>query len=254
MLETLKDLPPGVDGVKATGTISKQDYEAVLVPLMDAARRDGRHLRFLYQVGPEFRGFTPGAAWEDVKIGLQSMRLFDGCAVVSDVGWIRESTRLAAFLMPCPVKVFSVADRQAAAEWLQSLPAGAAASQRMIPEKGVLVVDVNQPLRAQDFEAIALTADAWIEAHGVLNGLVIHTRGFPGWENLGALMGHVRFIRDHHRNIGRIAVAANGDIASIAPRIGEHFIQAEVKAFGYDDVDAAAAWAGGPSGAGKGSA
>jgi hypothetical protein len=100
MLETLKDLPPGVDGVKATGTISKQDYETVLVPLMDAARRDGRHLRFLYQVGPEFRGFTPGAAWEDVKIGLQSMRLFDGCAVVSDVGWIRESTRLAAFLLP----------------------------------------------------------------------------------------------------------------------------------------------------------
>ncbi|MGW0885479.1 STAS/SEC14 domain-containing protein [Streptomyces sp. NPDC002671] len=30
------------------------------------------------------------------------MRLFEGCAVVSDISWIRESTRLASFLMPCP--------------------------------------------------------------------------------------------------------------------------------------------------------
>src|SRR5262249_51019020 len=149
--ETLSDLPPGIDGVKATGKISREDYEAVLVPLMDGARRDGRRLRFLYQVGPEFTGFTAGAAWEDAKGGLRSMRLFDGCAVVTDVGWIRESTRLAAFLIPCPVRVFSLSERQAAADWLASLPESAAVSQRLIAETGVLVVDVNQPLRAQDF-------------------------------------------------------------------------------------------------------
>jgi len=244
MLETLSDLPPGVDGVNATGKISREDYEAVLVPLMDAARRDGRRLRFLYQVGPAFTGFTAGAAWEDAKIGLQSIRLFDACAVVTDVGWIRESTRLAAFLIPCPVKVFPVAERQAAVDWLQSLPEPATVSQRLISETGVLVIDVNQSLRIQDIDAIALTVDPWIEAHGTLNGLVIHARRFPGWENLGALLEHLRFIRDHHRKIRRIALAADSEVASIAPRIGQHFIQAEVKVFAYADVDAAVQWAG----------
>ncbi|MGH7616819.1 MAG: STAS/SEC14 domain-containing protein [Gemmatimonadaceae bacterium] len=248
MLEILRDLPPGVEGVKATGKLSKEDYETVMVPLIDAARRDGRHLRLLYQVGPEFHGFTSGAAWEDMKIGLHALRLFDGCAVVSDVGWIRESTRLAAFLLPCPVKVFSLAEGTAAAEWLRSLPEGATVAQRLIPETGVLVIEITQALRSQDFDAIALTADSWIEAHGSLNGIVIHARAFPGWENVGALLHHVRFVRDHHRKINRIAVAADSKVASVAPRIGEHFIHAEVKVFGYDDLERATAWAGGSSG------
>jgi hypothetical protein len=73
-------------------------------------------------VCPEFQSFTPGAAWEDAKIGLHSMRLFDGCAVVTDLAWIREVTRLAAFFMPCPVQVFGNKDFDEAIAWLQSLP------------------------------------------------------------------------------------------------------------------------------------
>ena len=90
MIEKLKDLPRGIDGVRAIGKISKEDYEQVFVPFLDEARREGRHIRFIYQIGPEFEGFTPGAAWEDAKIGIHFLRLFDGCAVVTDLAWIRE--------------------------------------------------------------------------------------------------------------------------------------------------------------------
>ena len=98
MIEKLKDLPAGIDGVRAIGKISKEDYEQVFVPLLDDARREGRHIRFLYQLGPEFEGFTPGAAWEDAKIGLHFLRLFDGCALVTDLAWIRELTRTGRLL------------------------------------------------------------------------------------------------------------------------------------------------------------
>jgi hypothetical protein len=74
---------------------------------------------------------------------------------------------------------------------------------------------------------------------------VIHARRFPGWENLGALMKHVRFVRDHHRKIARIALAADSAMASVAPSVAEHFVKAEVKAFRYDELDRAIAWAGG---------
>jgi hypothetical protein len=244
MFEILKDLPRGIDGVKAIGKVSKEDYEKVFVPLFDEARREGRHIRFLYQLGPEFEGFTPGAAWEDARIGLRSIRLFDGCAVVTDLGWIRELTRLSGFLMPCPVRVFGNQERDAAVGWLVSLPEAIAISHRLIPESGVIVVEVKEALRAQDFDALAFTADAWIEAHGSLQGLVIHAREFPGWENLGSFLRHVRFVRDHHRKVKRIALAADAKLASLAPKIAEHFIQAEVKSFGYDELDTAIAWAG----------
>ena len=243
MIEKLKDLPRGIDGVRAIGKISKEDYEQVFVPLLDEARREGRHIRFLYQLGPDFEGFTLGAAWEDAKIGLHFLRLFDGCAVVTDLAWIGELARLAGFLMPCPVSIFSNKEFAEAIKWLCSLPEGAAISHRLLPESGVIVVEVKQALRAQDFDSLAFTADAWIEAHGDLQGLVIHAREFPGWENLASFLRHVRFVREHHRKVKRIALAADTKLASLAPSIAEHFIQAEVKSFGYDELDAAIAWA-----------
>jgi hypothetical protein len=87
VIERIEDVPPGIDAVRAVGKISREDYDAVVLPLVDAAAREGRRLRILCEVGPDFHGLTPSAAWEDVKIGLRALRLIEGCAVVSDIGW-----------------------------------------------------------------------------------------------------------------------------------------------------------------------
>lgn len=244
MLEQLKDLPPGIDGLKATGKITKDDYECIFEPLVDRARREGRRLRFLYDLGPKFEGFTPGAAWEDAKLGLRSIRLFDGCAIVSDLGWVREATRFIGFLMPCPVQVFSNRERDRAIEWLRALPEGIAASHRLLPELGVIVVEIKQALRAQDFDALAVTADTWIEARGDLQGIVLHAPEFPGWENFGSLLRHIQFVRDHHRKVKKVALSADSKLASLMPHLGEHFVKAEVRSFAYDELESAIKWAG----------
>lgn len=229
--------------MKAVGAVSKKDYETVIEPLIDEARREGRRLRFLYEFGPEFRSFTPGAGWEDMKVGLGSMRMFEGCALVSDIGWIREPTRLASFLMPCPVRVFGSQERAEALQWLASLPEGPGVSHQLLPESHVLVVEVEQPLRAQDFDALGLTVDSWLRTHEELAGVVVHAREFPGWENVGSLLRHVRFVRDHHRKVGRVALAADSKLADLVPHLANHFVQAEVRRFGYDDLEDAVGWA-----------
>lgn len=244
MLEKLKDLPGGIEGLKAIGKISKEDYDRVVEPMLDEARRDGRRVRFLYELGAEFEGFTPGAAWEDARTGLRSLKLFDACAIVTDVGWIREAARLTGFLMPCPVRVFGTGERAGAIAWLGSLPEAAGTSHRMLAD-GVLVVEVTSALSERDFDALAATADTWIEAHGELPGVVFHAHQFPGWENLAGLLSHLRFVRDHHRKVGRIALAVDGKLASLAPHIAEHFVKAEMKDFAYDALDSAIQWASG---------
>lgn len=67
MIERLTDLPAGFDGLRAKGKITREDYDSVLQPLLDNARSQGRRIRFLYHVGPEFEGFTAGGAWEDAS-------------------------------------------------------------------------------------------------------------------------------------------------------------------------------------------
>jgi SpoIIAA-like len=123
-----------VDLPEAVGKITKEDYDGVVIPLIDEAAREGRRLRCLCEVGPDFQGLTPSAAWKDLKIGLRALRMIDACAVVSDIGWIRESSNLAAFYMPCPVRVFELQERDKAIGWLSSLPEGAGVSARLEPE------------------------------------------------------------------------------------------------------------------------
>lgn len=109
----------------------------------------------------------------------------------------------------------------------------------------MIVVEIKGALRAQDFDALALTADTWIEAHGALQGIVLHATAFPGWENLGSLLRHARFVRDHHKQAKRIALAADSQLAGVMSHLGEHFVEAEVKAFPFDELQGAIVWAAG---------
>ena len=244
MIERLTGLPAGIEGLRATGTVTREDYERVVVPLLEQARSEGRRLRFLYQIGPGFDGFTAGAAWEDLGVGLRHLRLFERCAIVSDVGWIRESSRLVGAFLPCPVKVFTNAQWQDAVAWLTAAVARPVAH-RLLADMGVLVVEPDGPLRSEDFDALALTVDPWIEAHGELRGIVLHVREFPGWESLGSFFDHVRFVRDHHRAVRRVALCAGGALAALAPTLARHFVRAEVRHFDYDNLERAIAWAAG---------
>lgn len=246
MLEALTDLPAGIVGVRATGTVSKQDYEQVLEPLFSRARREGHRIKFIYEFAPQFERFTAGAAWEDARVGLGELRRLEGCAVVGDVGWIRDSVRLAAFLAPCPMRAFDGDQRDAAVQWLDSLPTGGATTHRLLTDTGVLVVEVRGPLKAQDFDALAATVDPWIESHGALSGLVIHTREFPGWETMGGLFRHITFVRDHHHNMRRVALVTESRLASLLPHLTKHFVEAEVQPFEHDALERAIAWAGEP--------
>ncbi len=119
-------------------------------------------------------------------------------------------------------------------------------SHRLLADRGTIVVEVARALRAADFDSLSETADCWIRDHGRLTGLVIHAREFPGWENFAGFLRHIRFVREHHRKIDRIALAADTKLASIAPHIAEHFVEAEIRRFDYDELNEAIDWASGP--------
>ena len=251
MLEKIPDVPDGVVALKAVGKLTGQDYEQSVEPLLDEARRQGRRLRLLVQLGPEYEGFAADAVWgkaETWRHYPSLMRMIDGYAIVSDLRWVRDWVHLMGFLMPFPLRVFANDERDDALAWLSSLPEGPGVTHRLLPESGVVVVEVTEPLRAQDFDALAVTADAWLATHDALPGVVVHARAFPGWENIGSLLRHVRFVRDHHHRVRRVALAADSTLADLAPRLAEHFVAAELRHFAYDEVDDAIAWATGPDG------
>ena len=121
MLAHITGLPDGVEGLEARGTLTAGDYAHVFAPLVERRRQGERRLRLLYQFGPDFTGFTPGALWADSRIGARYLPVLDGCAIVTDIDWIRDPGRSIANWMPCPVRVYDNANRGEAARWLASL-------------------------------------------------------------------------------------------------------------------------------------
>jgi SpoIIAA-like len=130
VLKELRGVPAGIQALEAVGTVTTDDYKRAFAPLVDQARRTGSRMRLLYQFGPDFQRITLGALWADTRLGSGYLRLLDGCAVVSDIGWIRTPTRGIGAWMPCPVRVYDNDERDEAVAWLTSLPEGAEVSAR----------------------------------------------------------------------------------------------------------------------------
>jgi hypothetical protein len=112
----------------------------------------------------------------------------------------------------------------------------------LLQPDGLLVLRPKGRLETADFERLAQQVDPDIEAHGKLHGLMIEAEAFPGWEAVAALVAHLRFVRDHHRKIERIAVVSGSTVLTAAPRIASHFVRADLRHFSQAQREAALAW------------
>ena len=109
-------------------------------------------------------------------------------------------------------------------------------------DTGILVLMPEGPLEAADFETLAAHVDAYLEQNGTLHGVMVKAREFPGWKNFTALLAHLKFVKGHHSRIEKVAVVADGSVASILPHMAGHFLKAEVRQFSFDHEDAAWKW------------
>lgn len=109
-------------------------------------------------------------------------------------------------------------------------------------EDGIAMLEPDGPLTQKDFESAAAIVDPYIEQAGHLKGVMIHTKEFPGWESFGALLTHLRFVRDHHKKVTRVAIATDSPLGDFAEKVVGHFIAAEVKHFRYEGLAQARSW------------
>ena len=73
-----------------------------------------------------------------------------------------------------------------------------------------------------------------------LTGLLVDAPFIPGWTSLGALIERLKFVRDYHRRIDRIAAVSG--FLSIAPKIADHFAHPEIRVFPSTERAQALGW------------
>lgn len=113
---------------------------------------------------------------------------------------------------------------------------------QLLKDEAILIVSPKGPLKSQDFTELVTIVDPFIKSHGNLKGILIYSETFPGWENFGALINHLKFVKDHHQQVKKVAAVTDDKLLSILPKIITHFVHAEVKQYKYNEKDDALDW------------
>jgi stage II sporulation SpoAA-like protein len=107
---------------------------------------------------------------------------------------------------------------------------------------GVAILEPDGPLSKNDFVVAAKVIDAYIEKTDQLKGLIIHTESFPGWGSFAALSSHLKFVKEHHKKISRVAFSTDSVVGNFAEVVASHFVNAEIKLFSYQELEQAKSW------------
>lgn len=109
-------------------------------------------------------------------------------------------------------------------------------------ENLLALIEPVDALDEKDFQAASSSIDPLIEEQGKLNGLLVHSESFPGWDSFSALLSHLKFIRDHHTKVKRVALASDSVIIVALQALAGHFVDAEIKHFAYNELEQAQHW------------
>jgi hypothetical protein len=103
--------------VKATGKLTKQDYES-FVPVFERLIAKHGKIRVLFEMH-DFHGWEAGALWEDIKFDVKHFRDIERLALVGESKWEKG---MAAFCKPftsAKIRYFDSSASDEARKWVE---------------------------------------------------------------------------------------------------------------------------------------
>lgn len=118
MLELITDLPDFVVGVTATGEVTKEDLEQVLIPAIDRQVEKYDAIYYLLHLETDVKNWDFGAWMSDAKVGLKHLSKWTKIAVVTAQENVRTFTEVFSKLSPGEARGFAPDQLQAAKAWV----------------------------------------------------------------------------------------------------------------------------------------
>jgi hypothetical protein len=131
MLEIIKGLPRNVVGIAVEGRVTKQDCQDVLMPAIRKSLKRHDKIRLYYELNSRF----PGAAWDDLSVGIEHVPPCERVAIVTDVGWIRYTVKALRFLIPGEIQVFPTVQASEGRAWITAAARSPGSAEAFAPAR-----------------------------------------------------------------------------------------------------------------------
>jgi len=99
------------------GKLSREDYE-LFVPQLEGLMKQDEKIRLLVEL-KDFKGWTAGALWEDIKFDVKHFNDIERLAVVGDSKWEKGLALFAKPFTTASVRYFEQNEMEQAKRWLR---------------------------------------------------------------------------------------------------------------------------------------
>jgi hypothetical protein len=130
MIEIVEGLPRNIVGFAVSGRLTMEDCSEVLVPAVKKSLKRHDKIRLYYELNSRF----PGAAWDDLDLGIEDFSRCERVAIVTDIGWVRLTVKALRFLIPSEIRVFATIEAEEGRTWIRARPGARTVPETAAPE------------------------------------------------------------------------------------------------------------------------
>lgn len=112
------NLPSNVVGFRATGNVTREDFEQVVMPEVERLIKKTGKLNYLLILDTPLKEFTFGAWMQDVLLGIKHLTQWNRAAIITDSSGVQHFTQVFSALMPGEFRGFDKLDIDVAVDWV----------------------------------------------------------------------------------------------------------------------------------------
>lgn len=120
MITILNDAPENVAAFNATGDVTKEDFENLVIPYVKSKVEKFDELNYLLYLDTDLSNFTMGAWLQDAFLGIKNIAKWNRAAIVTDEEGVQNFTDIFSVLMPGEFKSFPKENLYNALYWCQN--------------------------------------------------------------------------------------------------------------------------------------
>lgn len=118
MITQLKEVPNTMVAFRATGEVTKEDFDQIILPAVAELVQRTDKLNYLLVLDTPLKNFTLSAWIKDALLGLNNLTKWNRCAIVSDSDGINSFTNLFGKVMPGEFKGYKPEQLKEAINWV----------------------------------------------------------------------------------------------------------------------------------------
>lgn len=120
MITIIPEAPENFAAFNATGEVTKEDFENLVIPRVKQKVDQFNELNYLLYLDTDLDNFTMGAWLQDALLGLKNLTKWNRTAIVTDKEGVQNFTDIFSVLMPGEFKSFPKGNLYNALYWCKN--------------------------------------------------------------------------------------------------------------------------------------